>query len=100
MQDVEVEEGDPRKKLSELGANFSSAVRDQFVHLAVSALRWGKIDITGWSEEPLRLLLSISHDQEMILSVKNGDREMTVMKPSPGPMLEWLVHDLLRSSSG
>ncbi|MHA2142737.1 MAG: hypothetical protein ACXADC_13840 [Candidatus Thorarchaeota archaeon] len=55
----------------------------------------GTINVTDWTPEAVRILLSIGREEELALSLRNRDRYYTVVKYPEGPLLSVLIRSIV-----
>jgi len=53
------------------------------------------INVTGWTREAVRVLLTVGEDRNVKLSLKNGERYYTVVTYPTGPMFSALVESIM-----
>ncbi|MHA2119151.1 MAG: hypothetical protein ACW98J_09535 [Candidatus Thorarchaeota archaeon] len=55
----------------------------------------GTINVTDWTVEAVRILLTIGREEEIALSLRNKDRYYTIVKYPEGPLLSALIRSIV-----
>ncbi|MFW9954084.1 MAG: hypothetical protein ACFFD3_05995 [Candidatus Thorarchaeota archaeon] len=55
----------------------------------------GIVNVTGWTEEAVRILLSVCRDRKFLLGLRVGSKCFTPILYPNGPMFNALVHAIV-----
>lgn len=69
------------------GAKFEQLIRSSNLSCV--------INVTGWTQEAVRVLLVVGEDRNIKLSLRNGQQYYTIVTYPTGPMLSALVESIV-----
>ena len=85
-------DSDPaRLRIERLGSFVTPDQRQIFDRILHSAPLSGIIDVTGWTRDAVRILLTVLRDLDKTLTIRSGDKYFTPITYPRGPMFEALV---------
>jgi hypothetical protein len=91
--------GDERlTRIHYLGPHVTFSNSNQFKELVHLSVESDTIDITGWTAEAVRVLLTVAREKSLTLTLKNGSRYSTPVRYPEGQMFEELVRIVMSNS--
>ncbi len=87
----ETEFDDKRVRVETLGRIISKVNRVQFEQLIRTSIISGVVDITGWTLEGVKALLSVCAEEELRITIKEATRYFMPVRYPKGPMIESLA---------
>ncbi len=78
-----------------LGRTVQVGQSTKFEQLVRSSNLSRLINVTGWTREAVRVLLVVGEDENIRLSLRNGQRYYTIVTYSTGPMFSALVESIV-----
>ena len=85
-------EKDPiRLRIERLGSFVSEDQSRIFERILRATTLSGLVNVTGWTRDATRILLTVLRDLNQPLTIKNGDRYFTTVAYPKGAMFEALV---------
>ncbi len=84
----ETEFDDKRIRVETLGRIISKVNRAQFEQLIRTSIISGVVDITGWTLEGVKALLTVCAEEELRITIKETTRYFMPVRYSKGPMIE------------
>jgi hypothetical protein len=55
------------------------------------------IDVTGWTREAIRILITVCREKNIHITIKSGDRYATIVRYPSGKLLDPLVTSIISS---
>ncbi len=91
----ETEFDDKRIRVETLGRIISKVNRAQFEQLIRTSIISGVVDITGWTLEGVKALLTVSAEEELRITIKEATRYFMPVRYPKGPMIESLAEAIV-----
>ena len=91
----ETEFDDKRIRVQTLGRIISKVNRAQFEQLIRTSITSGVVDITGWTLEGVKALLTICAEKELRVTIKDETRYFMPVRYPKGPMMESLANAIV-----
>jgi len=91
----ETEFDDKRIRVETLGRIISKVNRAQFVQLIRTSIISGVVDITGWTLEGVKALLTVCAEEELRITVKDATQYFMPVRYPKGPMIESLAEAIV-----
>ncbi len=91
----ETEFDDKRIRVETLGRIISKVNRVQFEQLIRTSIISGVVDITGWTLEGVKALLSVCAEEELRITIKDATRYFMPVRYPKGPMIESLAEAIV-----
>lgn len=91
----ETEFDDKRVRVETLGRIISKVNRAQFEQLIRTSIISGVVDITGWTLEGVKALLSVCAEEELRITIKDATRYFMPVRYTKGPMIESLAEAIV-----
>jgi len=87
----ETEFDDKRIRVQTLGRIISKVNRAQFEQLIRTSIISGVVDITGWTLEGVKALLTVCAEEELRITIKDETRYFMPIRYPKGTMIESLA---------
>jgi hypothetical protein len=91
----ETEFDDKRIRVETLGRIISKVNRAQFEQLIRTSIISGVVDITGWTLEGVKALLTVCAEEELRITIKEATRYFMPVRYPKGPMIESLAEAIV-----
>jgi hypothetical protein len=91
----ETEFDDKRIRVETLGRIISKVNRVQFEQLIRTSIISGVVDITGWTLEGVKALLTVCAEEELRITIKEATRYFMPVRYPKGPMIESLAEAIV-----
>ena len=91
----ETEFDDKRIRVETLGRIISKVNRAQFEQLIRTSIISGVVDITGWTLEGVKALLTVCAEEELRITIKEATRYFMPVQYPKGPMIESLAEAIV-----
>ncbi len=91
----ETEFDDKRVRVETLGRIISKVNRAQFEQLIRTSIISGVVDITGWTLEGVKALLTVCAEEELRITIKEATRYFMPVRYPNGPMIESLAEAIV-----
>ncbi|TET11600.1 MAG: hypothetical protein E3J86_02470 [Candidatus Thorarchaeota archaeon] len=91
----ETEFDDKRIRVETLGRIISKVNRAQFEQLIRTSIISGVVDITGWTLEGVKALLTECAEEELRITIKEATRYFMPVRYPKGPMIESLAEAIV-----
>ncbi len=91
----ETEFDDKRIRVETLGRIISKVNRSQFEQLIHISIISGVVDITGWTLEGVKALLTVCAEEELRITIKEATRYFMPVRYPKGPMIESLAEAIV-----
>ncbi|MGY5852020.1 MAG: hypothetical protein RTU92_00465 [Candidatus Thorarchaeota archaeon] len=87
-----------RVRMEYLGKIVTDSNGGKFEELVRSTVKSGVVDITGWTVTSVKILLTVCREEELTITLKNGDRYSTPVRYPDGPMFDVLVKTVMNGT--
>jgi len=88
-----------RIKLEHVGRFVTGDVMvRQFEAIVQSFTPSGIVDVTGWTPEAVRILLTVCRDKMRIISLRAGRKYLTPILHRDGPLFDTLIQTIVSAS--
>lgn len=91
----ETEFDDKRIRVETLGRIISKVNRAQFEQLIRTSIISGVVDITKWTLEGVKALLTVCAEDELRITIKEATRYFMPVRYPKGPMIESLAEAIV-----
>jgi hypothetical protein len=84
----EIENGDRKTRMESLGRVVNGQNRSQFERMLRETKWSGVIDISEWTTDAVKALVTVCADENLSITIKNGSRYFMPIRFPKKPMLE------------
>ena len=91
----ETEFDDKRIRVQTLGRIISKVNRAQFEQLIRTSIVSGVVDVSGWTLEGVKVLLTICAEKQLRITIKDETRYFMPVRYPKGPMIESLANAIV-----
>lgn len=91
----ETEFDDKRIRVQTLGRIISKVNRAQFEQIIRTSIISGVVDITGWSLEGVKALLTVCAEEELRITIKDETRYFMPVRYPKGAMMDSLANAIV-----
>ena len=78
-----------------LGCCIKTYNAPYFEGLVRKSIISGTIDVTGWTREAVRILITVCREKDIQITVKNGNRYATIVRFPTSELLEPLITNII-----